>query len=170
MGIQTSPAPFIRTSSELHLEDFLNPKRTGTSTRTLLSSGLMSALSLSTFSFLMWKKNLWQVAQFMSHPEATDFHCKELGLTSIHIIQHIIQLEKVIESRISCEHPHHPHHPHHHIWVNHTISLPWIVRPFWDDSPNYDSRARSQGSVVMKFTQESYGQVWSLDMINGKKK
>ena len=31
-----------------------------------------------------------------------------------------------------------------HIWVNHNISLTWILRPFWDDSPyfHHDSRAR----------------------------
>ena len=47
MGIQTSPAQNFTIS-----EDF-GTRSARTSTRTLLSSGLMSALSLSTFSFLM---------------------------------------------------------------------------------------------------------------------
>jgi len=102
MGIQTSPAPFIRTSLELHHEDF------GTLNPYLDTNFALFWLDVSTelvhFQFPDGN-NSWQVAQFMSHP-ATDFHCKEMGLTSIHIIK----LEKVIESRISCEHPHHPHH------------------------------------------------------------
>ena len=42
------------------------------------------------------------------------------------------------------------------IWANYNISLTWIVRPFWDDSPNpnYDFQGSGeQGLVVMKFTQ-----------------
>jgi hypothetical protein len=26
--------------------------------------------------------------------------------------------------------------PCHTVWVNYNVSLTWIVRPFWDDSPN----------------------------------
>ena len=41
------------------------------------------------------------------------------------------------------------------IWVNYHISLTWILRPFWDDSPtiNHDSRARENSEVVICFTQ-----------------
>ena len=103
-----------------------------------------------------WESVLVYIYRLKSSIKLVDFnchiwlpHCKSnhIPVSSryfpyyiiLHLLPHIPNHSKLLFSGTS-------------IWVNHNISLTWIVRPFGDDSPkiNHGSRLRENSEVAVR--------------------